>query len=987
MAGRRVAVTGMGVISSCGTGLDAFWDGLNSAPPEGERRIRDFDVEALFDNPKEARRADRVTQLALGAAEQALAQAGEITGDPLRRGVLIATGIGGIGTLEEQITNYAEKGARRVSPFLIPMMMPNAPSATVSMRWGWQGPCQTVSTACAAGTHALVDAALWVASGRCDVVAAGGSEAAMTPVGLAGFTNMTAMSSRNVSEPFAATRDGFVIAEGAAVLILEAWEVAEARGATILAEILGGASTADAHHITAPAPGGRGALSCMEIALAASGIEASAIAQVNAHGTSTPLNDAAEAEAMVKLFGSPGPPVTSIKGVTGHSLGAAGSSPRPLSRRRSIRSSPPSIWCSARPGRGRRAPRSPTASDSAGTTARWCSHRPAERPAPARRVRCCPDRRMKGGELAEQTHTSAGDASNMTAGDRLARLQRALDAAVTPEDVYDVAVHLGAQLAGAVAASVALLDASAEWVELVAHEGPDVLPIDTDRRQPADAEAPMAESIRTERILVVDVSSGDAGPQSAVVLPMRVEAHVVGALGFAFAHHPDRHGDEVTFLEGVVDACGQAVDRTVAATPEGAGFRRMIEAARGRLAFLSAATRELGRSLDRDAVLETLTQLVVPRFADWASVLLPEGDELVAATLVHRNLPVEGLHERAGRFRSPITSTTPSAEVYRTGIPMVAQGVDDDLRARIAAYPELAEHLAETRDRLVVPITVPERILGVLTLGEAQRAPFTDDDMAVAIELASRAGTALDNAARFTAERDMAEVLQRAILPADLPVRDEIQLTARYVPATVSARVGGDWYDAFELRDKRIGLCVGDVVGHGVTSAACMGQLRNALRVYALDGDEPSHVVAGLNRFTIDTAVTNYTTLVYAVLEPNSGLLEWTSAGHPAMVWQRDGDVELLDARHGMPIGVMDREYQSSRTVLEPGDRVLIYTDGLIERRTESLDAGLQRLRDVLAGTSALTLEDAIDKVVDQMAPIERDDDVCVLAFERAPTD
>ncbi|MEX2293171.1 MAG: beta-ketoacyl-[acyl-carrier-protein] synthase family protein [Acidimicrobiales bacterium] len=324
MQGRRVAVTGVGVLSSCGTGLDAFWEGLCGAPPDGERRIHDFDPEPFFDNPKETRRADRVTQLALSAATQALESAGEITGDPLRRGVLIATGIGGIATLEEQIALYNDKGARRVSPFLVPMMMPNAPSATVSMRWGWQGPCQTVSTACAAGTHALVDAAMWIASGRCDVVVAGGTEAAMTPVGMAGFTNMTAMSGRGVSEPFAATRDGFVIAEGAGVLILEAWDVAEARGATILGEILGGASTADAHHITAPAPGGRGALSCMEIALASAGLDASEIRQVNAHGTSTPLNDAAEAEAMAKLFGLPGPPVTSIKGVTGHSLGAAG---------------------------------------------------------------------------------------------------------------------------------------------------------------------------------------------------------------------------------------------------------------------------------------------------------------------------------------------------------------------------------------------------------------------------------------------------------------------------------------------------------------------------------------------------------------------------------------------------------------------------------------------------------------------------------------
>ena len=578
----------------------------------------------------------------------------------------------------------------------------------------------------------------------------------------------------------------------------------------------------------------------------------------------------------------------------------------------------------------------------------------------------------------------------MTAEDRLERFQRALDAAVTPEDVYAIAVDLGAKLAGAAAVSVALLDASAEWVELVAHDGPDTLPIDRERRQASDDEAPMAESIRTERIVHVDVASLPRGipmrddtPAAAVCLPLRVEAHVVGAMSFAFDHQVDRQGEEEGFLEEIVRACGQAVDRTVAATPEGAGFRRMIEAARGRLAFLSAATRELGRTLDRDAVLETLTELVVPRFADWASVLLPDGDELVAATLVHRDLPIENLHERAGRFRSPITAETPSAEVYRTGNPVLARGVDDDLKARIAAYPELAEHLAETRDRLVVPITVPDRILGVLTLGESQRAPFTEDDMAVALELASRAGTALDNAARFSTERDMAELLQRAVLPVELPVCDDLLLAARYVPATVVARVGGDWYDAFELRDKRIGLCVGDVVGHGVASAACMGQLRNALRVYALDGDPTGEVVTGLNRFTIDTAVTSYTTLVYAVFDPASGVIEWTSAGHPPMVWQRGSEVEVLTARHGMPIGVMDRAYQSSRTPLEVGDRVLIFTDGLIERRTESLDQGLQRLRAAVAETSALSLEDAVDEILDLVASMERDDDVCVLAVER----
>ncbi|MEJ7766065.1 MAG: beta-ketoacyl-[acyl-carrier-protein] synthase family protein, partial [Acidimicrobiales bacterium] len=180
-------------------------------------------------------------------------------------------------------------------------------------------------TACAAGTHSVINGARLVASGRCDVVVAGSSEAPMSSTGVAAFTNMTAITKSGWSRPFDARRDGFVIAEGAGILILEAWDHAVARGASLLAEIVGGASTADAHHITAPAPGGSGALTCMQQALEDAGITPEAVRHVNAHGTSTTLNDAAEAEALGKLFGAPGPPVTSTKGVTGHALGAAGS--------------------------------------------------------------------------------------------------------------------------------------------------------------------------------------------------------------------------------------------------------------------------------------------------------------------------------------------------------------------------------------------------------------------------------------------------------------------------------------------------------------------------------------------------------------------------------------------------------------------------------------------------------------------------------------
>jgi 3-oxoacyl-[acyl-carrier-protein] synthase II len=321
---RRVAVTGVGVVASCGTGTDAFWNGLLGPAPDGPRRVEDFDPAAWFANPKEVRRTDRFAQFAFAAASQALEQSGDPAGDPNRRGVWIGTGVGGLTTVEDQILVRHEKGDRRVSPFLVPMMMPNAAAAGISMKYGWQGPCETTTTACAAGTHSIGNGARLIQTGRCDAVIAGSSEAAMTPTGIAGFTNMTAISSSGVSRPFDVRRDGFVMAEGGAVLVLEEWEAAERRGATILAEVLGSASTADAHHITAPSPGGSGAISCIELALADAGIDAADVRQINAHGTSTPLNDAAEAEAIAKVFGAPGPPVTSIKGITGHALGAAG---------------------------------------------------------------------------------------------------------------------------------------------------------------------------------------------------------------------------------------------------------------------------------------------------------------------------------------------------------------------------------------------------------------------------------------------------------------------------------------------------------------------------------------------------------------------------------------------------------------------------------------------------------------------------------------
>jgi 3-oxoacyl-[acyl-carrier-protein] synthase II len=328
--GRRIAVTGLGVVAPCGIGRDNFWRGLlgPGITTGTSTEIADWDPTPWYTSPKEARRADRVEQFAIAAATEAFTQAGDPHGglgvDPGRFGTIFATGVGGLHTLEEQVEVRMLKGERRVSPFLVPMMMANASGAAVSMRWGLQGPNETIATACAAGTHAIGNAARLIALGRCDAVATGGAEAAATVTALAGFGNMTALSTTGVSRPFDVDRDGFVMGEGAAVLILEEWEHAIGRGARILAEVVGAASNADAHHITAPSPGGVGAATCMRLALDDAGLTPADVVQVNAHGTSTPLNDAAEAEAAIAVFGEPGPAVTSIKGVTGHALGAAG---------------------------------------------------------------------------------------------------------------------------------------------------------------------------------------------------------------------------------------------------------------------------------------------------------------------------------------------------------------------------------------------------------------------------------------------------------------------------------------------------------------------------------------------------------------------------------------------------------------------------------------------------------------------------------------
>ena len=322
----RVAITGYGVVAPCGIGKEAFWAGLLGPGTSGNLsiEIENWDPLPYFPGPKEARRSDRHEQYALAAAFEALAQSGDLPYEKSRIGTIFGTGIGGLRTLEEQIIVCHEKGERRVSPLGIPMMMSNASGAAISIRYGFQGHLEIICTACAAATHAIGNAARLIALGNCDAVIAGATESATTTTAVAGFTNMTALSTSKTSKPFDVSRDGFIFGEGAGAFVLERLDLAVARGANILAEVLGSGNTADAYHITAPSVGGTGASRCMELALADAGLEPSDIKQVNAHGTSTQLNDIAEAQAVQRVFGKYTVPVVSIKGVTGHPMGAAG---------------------------------------------------------------------------------------------------------------------------------------------------------------------------------------------------------------------------------------------------------------------------------------------------------------------------------------------------------------------------------------------------------------------------------------------------------------------------------------------------------------------------------------------------------------------------------------------------------------------------------------------------------------------------------------
>jgi 3-oxoacyl-[acyl-carrier-protein] synthase II len=330
---RNTVITGVGAVTPLGVGartLHERWTAGQSGIEDGFGRASEFDPTEHL-SVKQVRRSDRFTQFALAAANEAVEDAGwedgSPPGDPDRAGCVIATGIGGIGTLEDQHLLLQDQGAERISPLSIPMLMANAAAGVVAMNHGLQGQSFGPVSACAAGAHAIGMAERLIAYGDADIVVAGGSEAAITPLATAAFAKMDALSSSGVCRPFDRRRDGFVMGEGAGVLVLEEEEAAKERGARILGYLRGYAATSDAHHLTAPEPSGRGASRAIELALKDADVKPDEVVYVNAHGTSTPLNDRSETRAIKAALGEERAakvPVSSTKSSIGHLLGAAG---------------------------------------------------------------------------------------------------------------------------------------------------------------------------------------------------------------------------------------------------------------------------------------------------------------------------------------------------------------------------------------------------------------------------------------------------------------------------------------------------------------------------------------------------------------------------------------------------------------------------------------------------------------------------------------
>ncbi len=481
---------------------------------------------------------------------------------------------------------------------------------------------------------------------------------------------------------------------------------------------------------------------------------------------------------------------------------------------------------------------------------------------------------------------------------------------------------------------------------------------------------------------------GVAGP-AWVSLELSVGVRALGVIELGFEEPQTISDAERSSMHAAAALVAQAVENAHLVDA-----RQRADEASARLAFLGEVSHAVASSLELRELLDRLCGVGVPRLGDWSTIFLPEGVSLERSAGAHSDPSKQPLVDRlVGRFSVPLAGTNPIARAFRTGEIQVEPAVDRELVASIVDDREYIDTVLELSGggALMVPLMVRGRSVGVITFAiEDSDHRFDEDDVWLAREVAGRAAVGIDNASRYEQEHLVAELLQRAVLPEQLPEPPALDLAARYLPAGPGVEVGGDWYDAFVLDDGGVGLVIGDVAGHDIAAASSMAQLRNALRAYALEGASPAVVLTRLNHLLCRSNDPLFATVIFGVLSPDRTRFRWANAGHPPMaIVHRDG-TSLLSRPRGLVLGVRsDLDYPEGEVPISPHDLLVLYTDGLIERRGENLQSGIERLLNV--ASSAAARGPSADAVAERLLQIllarqARADDVCLLTAWRLPT-
>jgi serine phosphatase RsbU (regulator of sigma subunit)/anti-sigma regulatory factor (Ser/Thr protein kinase) len=588
-------------------------------------------------------------------------------------------------------------------------------------------------------------------------------------------------------------------------------------------------------------------------------------------------------------------------------------------------------------------------------------------------------------EQLERRRAQAEAAVRADETHRLQEVTAALAVASSATDVSDTCLEHALESVGADAGFVVLSRAGSVALEMVSSRGYGDEELAVWRGFDLDADVPVSRAYGsgepvwalTAEEVAAFTALQDHGDACWIALPLKTVRGVRGVLHLSFRRERRITEGERRWLQTVVSQCALALERSLIFDVE----QRLRERSE-RLQELTAA---LSNALTRADVAEVVAQeLPAALGADAAIVGIVLEDRHAL-----RSLAWEGFEDAwvESRLETPLDRDTPEADAVRRHILTFYESFEE-LRAR---FPRISrEEVAGHESLLLVPLVAERRVNGLLTAGWEKQRPLTIDERTFVASLAGQAAQALERAGHFEFEQTIAATLQRSVLPTTLPRVEGVQLAARYVPGTAELSVGGDWFDAIPLRDGRLGLVVGDVVGKGVHAAATMAQLRNALRAFSLDRIKPSSTLTRLNRLAEEVLETVFATVVYAVVDPRALVCRYSSAGHPPpLVALSDGRVELLERGRGLPLGTgAGAEYAQGTVELPSGSLLLLYTDGLVERRGESIDLGLEQLRAAVA-SGPRDPERLVEHVLEAMVgSAERDDDIALLAvrvFSVAP--